>query len=500
MAYASVRGWLRAVQDRVKGLELGTSTTAAPTNNAALSITARLVFLYSACAFAILLASSLFLYETLTINLDHEKERFLADEITTLRQIQEVHPEIAGSLTEEIESEADPRHFLRFYVRILERGQRLLETPRMGELLPPAIFPAPVSDDPAPAQSMRYTSADGEHYLIMAALAHAGASAAPREVQIGILTSSREVIASSYRKDMAWIMILGTLLSTVAGGLIARRGMRPLRAIATRARGITASQLHERVGAAEWPAELAHLARAFDDMLERLEQSFLRLSQLSADLAHELRTPINNLMGEAEVALSRERGSVAYQRVIESSLEEFGRLSRLIDSMLFLARAEGTDSPLQLIGLEARDELDRVREFYDALAEQSGVKIRCSGAATLRADPILFRRALSNLLSNALNHTGPGGTVELRALAGGDWVDVQVADTGRGVEAQHLPRLFDRFYRADQARAGHHRGTGLGLALVRSIVDLHQGSATIESQLGLGTTVTLRFPSMTKRL
>ena len=199
-------------------------------------------------------------------------------------------------------------------------------------------------------------------------------------------------------------------------------------------------------------------------------------------------------MGQAEVTLSRGRGAEEYQRVLESSLEELGRLSRMMDSMLFLARAERAESPLQLAQFEVHSELELVREFYDALAEQRGVTLTCSGNAELQADPILFRRALGNLLSNALEHTPAGGRVSVSAEAAAGAVLVRVEDTGSGIAAEHLPRLFDRFYRGDRARSGHPQGTGLGLAIVKSIVELHGGSVSISSTLGQGTKVLLRFP------
>jgi two-component system heavy metal sensor histidine kinase CusS len=460
-----------------------------------MSITARLVFLYSFSAFAVLLVCSLFLYETLESNLDREKLQFLADEVATLREVQADHGEDVDSLLEEVRDEADVRHFSRYYVRILEGGSLLLESTAMGELLPARVFPAAVGEQESPAKATIYVAPDGRRFLLVTARARAGAPTHPlREIQIAVDDSSRDEITADYRRSMGWTIVLGTLASTLAAALIARGGLRPLQHITRRARGISASQLHERIGSEVWPTELVELASAFDEMLERLEQSFEQLSQFSADLAHELRTPINNLMGEAEVALSRGRGAGEYQRVLGSSLEELGRLSRMIDSMLFLARAEKAESPLQLARFEVHSELELVREFYDALAEQRGVTLTCSGNASLRADPILFRRALGNLLSNALEYTSAGGKVSLLAETSAGAVLVRVEDTGSGVAPEHLPHLFDRFYRGDPARSGHPQGTGLGLAIVKSIVELHGGSVSISSRLGLGTSVLLRFP------
>jgi two-component system heavy metal sensor histidine kinase CusS len=293
---------------------------------------------------------------------------------------------------------------------------------------------------------------------------------------------------------MALVLLLGILLSAGAGMAVARQGMRPLEEIAGAAKRITATHLHERVGETKWPEELGTLASAFDEMLNRLEDSFHRLSQFSADLAHELRTPINNLMGEAEVALSRSRTAEEYREVIASSLEEYGKLSSLIDTLLFLSRAENPETQIVKSPLDARREMEAVREFHEAVAEEQGVTVTCEGYGTIYADSILLRRAVSNLLSNALQYTPRGGEVVLSAEPQEDRsVKIRVSDTGTGIAPEHLPRIFDRFYRADPSRSRYPQGMGLGLSIVRSIVDLHRGDVSIQSDPG-GTIVTLLFP------
>jgi two-component system heavy metal sensor histidine kinase CusS len=229
-------------------------------------------------------------------------------------------------------------------------------------------------------------------------------------------------------------------------------------------------------------------------MLDRLQEAFERLSQFSADVAHDFRTPINNLMGEAQVALSRERTPAEYTRVLQSALEEYTRLASMIDSMLFLAQAERAPAALASVSLEARVELQAVCDFYHALAEEQGVELACEGQARIPADPLLLRRALSNLLSNALNYTPRGGRVTLRAAAGpGATRTLSVIDSGIGIAPEHLAKLGDRFYRVDPSRTASPGGAGLGLAIVRSIMTLHGGSLLINSAVGRGTTASLVF-------
>jgi two-component system heavy metal sensor histidine kinase CusS len=230
-------------------------------------------------------------------------------------------------------------------------------------------------------------------------------------------------------------------------------------------------------------------------MLDRLEDAFTRLSQCAADLAHELRTPINNLRGEAEVALSRCRTTAEYQEVLQSSLEEFERLSRMIDGLLFIARADNPCTAVERVRFDARQEIEAVREFYEALSGERGVEVACEGQADLSADPLMFRRAVGNLLANALRHTRAGGRVRLTVRPSGEGgIELQVQDNGGGITPADLPRVFDRFFRADSARASKERGTGLGLPIVQSIMRVHGGTAHVRSAAGEGTTVTLQFP------
>jgi two-component system heavy metal sensor histidine kinase CusS len=200
-------------------------------------------------------------------------------------------------------------------------------------------------------------------------------------------------------------------------------------------------------------------------------------------------------MGEVEVALSRERSAQEYSRVLESSLEECSRLSRMIDSLLFLARAENTELKIEACWFDATKEIRAVLDFYEALSSEEGIELQAQGKSALYGDVILFRRALSNLLANALRYTPRGGRICVTIQNESEQtVEVRIADTGSGIPPEHLPKIFDRFYRVDPSRSQHPEGTGLGLALVRSIMELHGGSVKVESEVGKGTTFALIFP------
>jgi two-component system heavy metal sensor histidine kinase CusS len=256
---------------------------------------------------------------------------------------------------------------------------------------------------------------------------------------------------------------------------------------------ITPTHLDERIEPRRWPRELQPLAKAFHDMLNRLEDSFTRLSQFSGDLAHELRTPIANILGSAQVALSRERAPGEYREVLETTAAECERLSHIVDNLLFLARADAAREQVNRSSFDARAAAEKIVAYYRAVAEDRHIALGCSGEGNIHGDTLLFSRALSNLIENALRFTPNGGTIAVTVATRNDGTDVSVRDTGCGIEPGDLPRVFDRFYRADASRSSH--GAGLGLALVKSIVDLHGGSVEIESASGRGTTVVMTLPA-----
>jgi two-component system heavy metal sensor histidine kinase CusS len=241
---------------------------------------------------------------------------------------------------------------------------------------------------------------------------------------------------------------------------------------------------------------------AFNHMLDRLADSFRRLSEFSSDLAHDLRTPINNLLGEAQVALSRPREAAEYRAVLESAVEEYERLSRMIENMLFLARADNAQARTAPQWIDLREALGKILSYYELLAEERNIRlvleVRSENGRKARAwaDEMMLNRAVGNLLSNALRHGPADCAVTVRAVARADGtVDIEVANPGPGIAADHLPRIFDRFYRPCSSREESSVGSGLGLAIVKSIAELHGGRVGVRSEPGLSTTFTLSIPA-----
>jgi two-component system, OmpR family, heavy metal sensor histidine kinase CusS len=452
------------------------------------SLTARLAVFFTLALAAILFLLSALLYHELVNQLTE------ADEAELKRSLK-----VQEEIVEELAGKRLPDVWQREWIEHVNRGDRLLLrvlTPEGKVYSESPAMPAH-ADFPASTAKPRFRTFDQEGTARSLLLTSMPVSLASGEAWVieGALniTKSRKILAA-YWTRLCLLLLAAVVLAGTLGWLLVRRGLAPLRGIGKAIERINAEKLNERIGDQPWPAELQSLARAFDDMMGRLESSFVQLSRFSSDLAHEFRTPINNVVAAASVTLSRPRTDAEYQDTLAVIVQEGERLTRMVSSMLFLARAENAKQALQPERLSTGEEFEKVRDFFEALAEQHGVRIAASGDLPIHADAGLFRRALSNLIANALQHTPPGGEVRLEAREAPGGVEVSVTDTGKGIAAEHLPHLFDRFYRADLARSSSE-SSGLGLAVVKSILELHGGAVRVESVSGQGARFTLFFPS-----
>lgn len=315
-------------------------------------------------------------------------------------------------------------------------------------------------------------------------------------VWIGIAIDARDNrdLLTVHSKAMLVALSIGAVLAALGGLWTIRTGLAPVRRLAAAEERISASGLNTRIPIEDAPLELVRLVEGFNAMLDRLNDSFRRLSDFSSDLAHELRTPINSLIGHAHVALSRPRAAQDYRTAIEAIAEDGERIARVVRDMLFLAQADNASAVLRKERLDLRAELDNVVAYFDVLADERGVRFACEGKAEVLADRTMIQRAIGNLLSNALWHTSRDETVFVNlGAANPKAVYLEVTNPGPGIAAEHLPRIFDRFYQADPARGDSPGRTGLGLAIVKSIMDLHGGSVEATSTPGGPTTFRLKF-------
>ena len=427
---------------------------------------------YSGSASVLLIVATTALYVTVAVSLDSEGDQLLGYSVEYLKK-HRLRKEFPQS--EEDWPESDYR------IRDAT-GRAIAASPTADERLPPRLIPG--------AAGVNYRTSSGRWVRAIARQSD------------GILYEvsydrTRELeLLSLYRNSMVFVLVPALAASTLVGIMIARRGLRPVAEIAAMANRIGPERLGDRIVTEGLPSELADLARTFNFMLGRLQDSFGRLERFSGDIAHELRTPVHAIRNVAEVALTTSDTREEDREALANCLESAEHLTRLIERLLFLARADDPTAVLELETIEMAGELTAIREFYAPSAEEAGVELTTDAPPrlTCRLDRTLFQRALGNLITNALAHTPGGGRVTVSASSGPGGLTVLVSDTGRGIAPEHQSRLFDRFYRPDSARSPG-QGVGLGLAIVKSIVELHGGSVSLASRPGAGSTVTLIFPS-----
>jgi two-component system, OmpR family, heavy metal sensor histidine kinase CusS len=304
----------------------------------------------------------------------------------------------------------------------------------------------------------------------------ASAQRPPLNVAIAVDIGHHDHFIHHFQRALWLYLATGILFLVAVGWIAARRGLRPIHDFVRMAGTVSASRLGERIDTASLPQELVELGVSFNDMLQRLQQSFLRLSEFSSDIAHELRTPVSNLMTQTHVALSQARSADEYQEILYSNIEEYERLSRMIADMLFLAKADNGLLVPHRESMNLGAEIDAVIEFYDALAAEKQLSITRHGTATLAGDRLMIRRAFSNLLSNAVRYTPAGQAITITIQNDNtEWMTVCVDNAGEPIPPESLSRLFDRFYRVDPSRQRESEGTGLGLAITKSIIEAHGG-------------------------
>lgn len=376
-----------------------------------------------------------------------------------------------------------------------------LVDPRNGEVLSSfsklASESIPILDTGARSGSVQWRPTSGLRLIALRGEAPVANGAAVR-FYLSLDTEHDRRLLTGFVQ--ASLVGLPFLLAAVAVGawLITRTGLAPLRRFRRQAASIGAHSLGRRLTEADLPSELGELARELNAMLERIDTGYRRLEEFSADLAHELRTPIATLLGRSQVALSHQRSSLELRDVLEGNIEELERLSRLIADMLFIAQADHGQPVAQRDVVDLHAEAERVAEYLSVVAEEKNVSVHVTGDATIDADRLLVQRAVTNLLSNAVRHARPDSVVDVTIDRAAGGATLAVSNLGEPIPPEHLGRLFDRFYRADASRARWSGGTGLGLAIVRSIMQAHGGHVQAASDpASARSTFTLRFPAAT---
>ena len=446
------------------------------------SITVRLTLLFATVSTAVLLALGLLIGNAV-------EQHFIEQDM----ELMDGKLHLAGHLLEKVQSRADldalptqlddalvGHHELAVVVRNAA-GENLFATPGAG--FPPALLARAAVASPPQPQVWHETGPSGTQPRrgISALLPTGIPGEPPVLVAVAVDITHHEHFMDSFRRTLWLFVAVAAALAGLLGWAAVRRGLAPLQAIRQGAAGVTASRLDYRLAVDAVPDELADLAQTLNDMLARLEDSFTRLKDFSSDLAHELRTPISNLMTETQVALTRARSPEEYREVLASNAEEYERLARMVGDMLFLAQAE---HGLVVPSREPVDLANEVRElfdFFDALAEEKSLQLSLAGSGQVSGDKLMLRRALANLIANAIRHTPAGGSIRVGIEASDSGTTLAIENSGEPIAPEHLSRIFDRFYRADPSRHRSHEGAGLGLAITRSIVQAHGGEISVRS-------------------
>jgi two-component system heavy metal sensor histidine kinase CusS len=323
---------------------------------------------------------------------------------------------------------------------------------------------------------------DGSHYRGIATRVHAE-SLSPKRLKVAAaMNIDHHVEFMTMFRGALWVAVAGAIIVSVLISIaIARAGVRPLLQLAQQMDEISSQRLNQRLTAETVPVELVGLVHAFNAMLSRLDSSFVRLSQFSADIAHELRTPVSNLLTQTQVMLSKERSVDEYRDVLASNAEELERLSRMVSDMLFLAKTGNEPGIASAESVDVASEVHDLFEFYEALATERSVGLELSGTLVVEGDRLMLRRALNNLLSNAIRYTPAGGTIRVSLESTRGKSMINVTNPGEPIPESVSDRLFERFYRADAARSRDTEGAGLGLAIVKAIAEAHGGGVSVSS-------------------
>lgn len=446
-----------------------------------LSISTRLSLMVGAAVLVVLLGVGTALYRSLCQQLS------IRDDIALTNRLDQIRTLV---LNEDVQRMI--REKPRLFTNMLGNTESLLVLrfpgqPPLIEVNPgkrplPEIAPVTASRPIVPEDVHHQQTPNGVPFISAAALAVTGHSSSRQlEIITGRLMTERTQTQANYLRQIALITLCAALAAVALSALFARRSLRPLQRLARETSTIDVRHLGRRIALPNQPAELQPLISAFNQMLERLENSFQQLSQVSADMAHDLRTPIGNLLGQTEIALTQKRSEAYYTALLGSNFEELVRLSTMIDKMLFLARAENASQAINKALLSLDEALLPLAEYFEGLAEERRIALRFSASGNITADADLLRRAVANLLDNAIRYADGDSEVQIEARHQPDGVLLSVTNRGETISPEQQERLFDRFWRADSARHASKNSSGLGLSIVRGIMQLHQGRCGVSS-------------------
>ena len=453
-----------------------------------LSLTTRLAAFYTLVSAAVLVGMGVLVSQATERHFVELDRDYLHDKIELIQKIvlESPSPDILSDRLDEL---LGSHHGLFIDLRQGDAQVYGQPTPAFPSGLPAALAGADPVDWTEGLQTLRGFSA-----RLNVQPSSAIATPTDWQLKIAVDTAHHAHFMQGLRLTLTLYLMGAILISGLLGWWAARQGLAPLWVMKERAMTVTAQKLDQRMPVDAVPAEFADLAQSLNTMLERLQSDFSRLQEFSSDLAHELRTPINNLLTQTQVSLAQKRDASAYQDILASNAEEFQRLARMVSDMLFLAKTEhGIELPNpEAISLE--QETRALFDFYDAVADEKRIRLSLAGEAVVMGDRLMVRRAIGNLLSNALRHSPDDADVAVVIGKKDTAVTLCLTNRGPTISPEVLPRLFDRFFRVDKSRSHPDSdGAGLGLSITQAIMAAHGGSVTACSSNGI-TTFCLVFP------
>jgi two-component system heavy metal sensor histidine kinase CusS len=460
------------------------------------TLRARLTALATGITLAVSFLVCAALYLGIRYSLYQEVDAFLAGEVMEFQAILSAGDDDLHDVQRRIRAEVGSRQRRDLAFRLLDRDGRVLLSSDTTNCLPdlwsvPTTRPTELflrteygttTGEPTRTCSQWITRADGTTRVVQA-------------------TYRLDQVNASLRRFMQICfaaLAAAAVLAAIGGRILASRSLRPVGKMASAARRISVENLSERLEHSGTGDELDHLAGTFNDMFARLEEQVTQLRQFTADAAHELRTPLAALRGNAEVALSATRSTDELRATLAEGIDEYDRLARIADDLLLLARADAGQEFIRRVPFRLEVALGDVVDLFAPAAEERGIDLALSeqNQVWIDGDDGRLRQVIGNLLDNAIEFTPSGGSVRAALVNSNGVAELTVRDTGVGIGAEHISHVFDRFYRVDRARSRARGGAGLGLSICRTIVEAHGGSISVTSEPGEGTTVVVRLPSM----
>lgn len=454
------------------------------------SITRRLTLLFSLASSGVLLALGLVIASSVEKHFEEQDVEVLSGKMELARHTLEKlkSPADLENITELLDNSLIGHHSLE--VMVLDSSNKVLFATSTGSLSIASIVD---SANRKPEQPVIWKHGNQAYRGLTARLPTGDSNGSKVTVAVAMGMVHHEAFMESFQQTLWLFVTCAAALTGLLGWTTVRHGLAPLRSMREQTKAITAHQLDQRLSVESVPIELGELAQSLNDMLKRLQEAFQRLSGFSSDIAHELRTPVSNLMTQTHVALSRSRSAGEYREILESNAEEFEHMGRMISDMLLLAKAENGLVIPNRERVQLSVEILALFDYYEAVAEEKELHLTVEGDGEVIADRLMLRRAMGNLLSNAIRHSAVRSDIAVRIQESTLLLSIDIENHGDPIPEEYLQRIFDRFFRVDPSRQRSTEGTGLGLAITKSIVTAHGGTISAAS-VGNQTTFSITLP------